>query len=279
MKNTIQYYGTKKGMSRLIMRTLAVILFGCIILSSSIVTAFAAEPAKTIDQRIADIKETYGIEILILNESWNDSKTAEKALTQLESALGLLGSSFTKKIVSAYEDGLPYYKDSLGKTGNGPELGFKVVINASMQGAVKADFGDMSYTGQLQLISEKGAEMSLKTILHEFGHALQFATATGNPSNEKARGAFENYTYTGRKDSGVADGFVSSYARHSWGEDYAETFAYMVISNEDYKLTSGTGLYKKGKSIYDDLVSFVGTGSRATQRVANNLGIEIKTDK
>ncbi len=113
---------------------------------------------------------------------------------------------------------------------------------------------------------------------HELGHIVDIVI------NDQAIGSkkepWNNVTYRNNSNwAGLtpSGSFISEHAKTSDEENYAESFEYGVTNGADNPYTGSKDgqVYKCLKAVFDDLVSFAGYGSRATQRMAGYLGIDI----
>ncbi len=244
--------------------------------------AAEAAAAKTVAERIADIEETYGIAVKDGDKQepgyWgserSDKADFEANLGQLETALSRVGAVFTKRLArktgGVYEIYLLFGKECP------PEI-------KSATGRAYEAYYDGEVDSWMTFRGPAGQMLHAQYMVHEFGHCVEFLLAGNPPENysSKTRQPFRSEQYTGVSATANTAAvqptkFVSKRSEMNSHEDYAECFRMSVYNGAGAPLQYGpeTDIYKKTKVIYDDLVSFAGKNSRATQRVASYLGIK-----
>ena len=255
-------------------KTMSMILVLVMVFTLAVPT-LAADPPNplTVEERFAAIEETYGIGMTESQGQYMPGILLEKPhaqyeqaiLTNLETALSILGPNFMKRLNKAAataRNGTPYPYTITNYQGNNIE-GLSIFILTYEH---NTDYTSYENYG----IMLSGKTVSVDSILR----ILAFAFLDNNIGNtDTPRGNFVGQQYGNFETA--PDGFLSTWAAQSWTNDYCTIFAYMVYNNDNNKLTPNTLLWNKGKTVYDDLVEYMGTGSRATQRAAANLGIEI----
>jgi hypothetical protein len=117
------------------------------------------------------------------------------------------------------------------------------------------------------------------TVLHEAGHMVDQLSREGaawagmyKPWSEIRHTRTIDGVHTGAEGD-----FISTYAKSGAWENYAESFEYGVMngSGSPCPYPKENRVYICCKAVFEDLVSFAGYGSRATQRMAGYLGIDI----
>ena len=232
------------------------------------VVAYGAEAPKpkTNAERIAAIKETYGFTVDFISnfEPAYIVPEGERALilTNIETGMACLGSGLTKKLVAADVDNK--IEINVGNRGTNPGI-----VHPSRS----------SSTGKTDMfIMFLRKDASVSTVVHELGHIVDIVI------NDQAIGSkkepWNNVTYRNNSNwAGLtpSGSFISEHAKTSDEENYAESFEYGVTNGADKPYTGSKDgqVYKCLKAVFDDLVSFAGYGSRATQRMAGYLGIDI----
>lgn len=256
----------------------------CSALSDSSPSATTKAPdndAKT----IANLEKTYGIKIVLGNNGAYDKKAPlTQHLLNIERGLSYLGGTFTKKLAKQYEASVA---DKL-VTDSRPDITGKFRINlkpSTDADAVAADRPGVILPataryiyggGVMELYGNESNPVRVSSIVHEYAHALDDAVRAGK--NHPAPFSNEKYTMAGGAAniaSKSPDRFMNTYAETKASEDYAECFYAAIIGGADKPLAYGsdTVIWKKVKVVYDDLVTFAGVDSRATQRVGGYLGL------
>lgn len=226
---------------------------------------------------IANIKK-YGVELEIGDNGFYDNGAKiTPHLTAIQSGLSYLGTGFTKKISKTYEN----TPDAKARAESNTKYG-KFVLHLIPQNDVvgKAQTARGAYNygdGSIYFWGFNSSVVTARMTIHEYGHALEEA-AHGGKSAAPAPFSTEKYTGLGGSADTASthpDRFVSKYAERDIAEDYAECFRIAIENGADkpYTGSKDTVVYKKMKTVYDDLQSFVGADSRATQRVGGYLGL------
>jgi hypothetical protein len=244
--------------------------------------AFAAEAgAKTIAERIAAIEETYDIAVLDGRQpdrDWSGGERSDKAdfeknLTQLETALGQLGSVFTKRLSRRVPGKFEVYL----LFGSDCPSAYKSAVGIAHETYIEEE-----HDSWIEFLGPAGTSLSAGYMLHEFGHCMEFLLSKDPPSDftSLSRRPFSNSAYTNKsavanRASSKPSAYASLRGEMDAREDYAECFRVAVLNGGTSTIEYGkdTDIYKKTYEVYNDIVAFAGTGARATKRVALYLGI------
>ena len=233
-------------------------LLVAIALSISTIFAFAeTKPVLNEDdqQRIAIIENAYNITLKISKHS--KDADLSRHLSNIEAALSYLGSDFTAALTAAYDEG-------------------SFFLNLRpLQGISGGYFYTGDRLGEVELFGSNDTPVNKFNVLHELGHALQYAVR----GDAKLPEPFSSETYEGTRSATAQTDyptrFSDTYAEVSEREDYAQCFYYAVLNGADnpIKFISDTPIYQKTLIVYYDLLSFAGSDAKATQRMADYLGI------
>lgn len=213
-----------------------------------------------IHQRIQNIRDTYHIPVVYAAEVKDQ---VSEYLDDLEEALSMVGATFAKKAVQHYNNA-------------NSKLRVRIVpfpdnyANQPWIDAVSVSRTARNSEQCIYLFVKEKKTLRTSTVLHELGHVLHDCIGYGQ--FVKINGVGKNYGYTRTKPVNSTQ-YVSVYATNNHFEDFAETFMYMVLVNEDAKenyrsLSPSSKLYKKYHYVYSKMDEFLGSGSRATKRAA-----------
>lgn len=223
--------------------------------------SLAATDPPSVKERIAAIRENYGMEVTCQPSI---KKQVPAYLDDLEAALEILGPNFIRQVVNYFvQENSPFRVEIVPF----PAEQMEDYVDAIFRYSDKPGYEQVI---QLYVKEEKGLKPA--TIVHEFGHVLQ--RCTGYDGFAAINGGVHSYLgEIGDEENFKPNRYVSIYAMIDDMEDFAETFTYMVMKNRRAEehlrtLKPTSRLYKKYHYIYDCLVRFAGSGSRATKRAA-----------
>ncbi len=243
--------------------------------STNAIAAVDQQPKPlTINERLAAIEETYGIAMHepqsqlfpgALLETM-DTKAVESSLTVLETALAMVGPGFMKLLNKAATD------ERLSSKANGAT--YITAPNYEGEDVTGFSIGILTSPGSTWSISNDvisvslGGNVGVDQIIMTLAFSYMEFSGIREPTGSFVGQPYGNYQT-------VPTGFLSVSSAQNWQNDYCAVFSHLVRNSTQNQLTHNSVLWNKGKIVYDDLVKYVGAGSRATQRAAHNLGIEI----
>jgi len=220
---------------------------------------FNSGASGVLNQRIDDIRETYGVVVGVAARSMED---ASLFLNNLVAALDMMGSNFTNRLAS-------HYKDVDLLNGIDPPIGILIIAE---QANGFAPSGLASDSGAILLVSNQLRDISVELIVHEFGHLFDFMNQPSSVFEDHSRrnNAFDNIT--GNAANHHMRGTIMA-------EAYANVFTELIVHRRSTEYWS---LYLHGNwdsshsmIVFHDIQRFVGNGSRATQRAAEFLNIQL----
>jgi hypothetical protein len=258
MKNTI------KGIA------MVLVLVLCFTYMGAVVTYGAEAPKKptTASEYVAYLKENYSVLVkedrsLYQDQTGMSTEAWAEQLPSILAACEYLGSGFTKALAKKDASGyLEIAYASAKVQGIAGAVAFFANPRDGKAGTFKITGGTMN------------AVVPVRIILHEVAHCFDQKTTNVTGSVSKT---FQALGYKSITGSTVRGDYISEYAKVAPSENYAESFAYGIINGATNPCPYGKDnqVYKCCKAVFDDLVSFAGYGSRATQRMAGYLGIDI----
>jgi hypothetical protein len=258
MKNTI------KGIAMVLVLVLCFSYMGAVV-------AYGAEAPKkptTASEYVAYLKENYNVLVkedrsLYQDQTGMSTEAWAEQLPSILTACEYLGSGFTKALANKDASGYLEIAYASAKVSGRPAA-------VAWFGGNRSDQSGVRVTG-----GTNNTVVPVWVILHEIGHCLDGTEVVGALAS-----AFKSVQYNTIRDgvSVYATGdFVSAQAKFASAENYAECFRVGIMNGATNPCPYGKDnqVYKCLKSVFDDLVSFAGYGSRATQRMAGYLGIDI----
>jgi hypothetical protein len=250
-----------------------------------ILPAVAAAPAEagSVQERIDYIKETYDIIVKDGRQpqrNWTDDARSgradfEKNLTELETALKILGAVFTKRLSSKVDGDFEVYL-LFGRQCPEP---YKNAV-----GIAHETYIDGEHDTWIEFLGPAGTSLAAGYMLHEFGHCMEFLLTRNPPYDfsSTTRRAFYSSLHTNKaapasQPSSTPSAYASLRGEMDNREDYAECFRTALYGGNDNPLQYGcdTEIYQKTYEVYIDLAAFAGYGARATKRAAAYLGVEL----
>ena len=245
------------------MKRLSNMLLALVIALTALPAAVYAE-GRSVQQRVADIRAEYNITV-----TYDDSviNSLPEYLDDVEAALKILGPVFTKQATKQL-----WRRDRTFR--------LEIVAFPSTEKRAWVDaqyYYDTTWDSEqvLSLYVKPEKRINTKTVIHEFGHMLH--NCVGYEEFIEINGGKESYRNPVFKENG----YVSTYAMMDDCEDFAETFAFMVMQNEKAAeglktLSTTSKLYKKYLYVYESIRSTCGPNSRLTLAAAEFLGIQIE---
>jgi hypothetical protein len=225
-----------------VFKKITVILLALSLCFAFTLPAYAAD-ASALSERIAYLKQTYGIAVDYDTEPDGSPCIGTGALGNLEMALKAITPEVTRE-VSAYMN---------DRYGHG--LSFRFAFDYSIPGSQDIPAGQTAtgmldtQTGIIYLVVPSGSRGTFAsgdnplTAAHETGHVIHMMLGDRYGQNKlQAEWVAINgsYSYKGQMvDNSYSDTvFFSEYAATEYGEDFAETFAHCVTRNR-----AGLGYY------------------------------------
>jgi hypothetical protein len=238
--------------------------------------AHASEAPKKLERMseyVEHLKENYDVLVVEDRSLYPDENAASVEawagqLSPILEACETLGADFTKTL--AAEDPTGYIEI---RYASGEEPGPYSSTGLWLANP-KGDTGDYGF-----MITGEGTFNTVippHVIVHEMAHCLDISTGMAN----SGVAAIDGLGYQTEEGAKVAGAYISERAKHSAPENYAESLAWGVLNGPRNPCPYGkdSHAYKSCEAVFDDLVEFAGYESRATQRMAAYLGIDISKE-
>jgi hypothetical protein len=252
-------------------------------LAFSLLFAFCAAPAAayaseapeglaTASEYVAHLKENYSILVKEDKTLYQEQEGASVEawavqLSPILAACEYLGPSFTNTL--AAEDPTEYIEIKYAAS-QLPQPGFSTGLWIADNRENSAEGFVITGEGTLNTV------IPPHIIVHEIAHCLDLSSGMAG----SGAAVIDRLGYETEEGARVAGDYISERAKHSPAENYAESFAWGILNGAENPCPYGeeSQVYKCCEAVFDDLVDFAGYGSRATQRMAGYLGIDISEE-